>query len=429
MDKETAIAQLNAATKQERLEAARALKKHIDSGQIRTLPDEGYTNNHVHTTYSYSPYSPAKAVYMAVLNGLSTVGIIDHDAIGGAEEFIAAGEIFGIATTIGFEIRTDWSDTRLRGRRINNPDQVSSAYICAHGLPHGSIAKADAYLRNIRQARDKRSKKIVGNINGIAQPLGISIDFETDVLPLSFAHDGGGVTERHLLSALTNKMMKKFGKGQRMVDVLCGSFGIELGVSQLAYLTDEGNEMYAYDLLNVFKSILIKDIYVDATRDEIVSVQSAVDFIKEVGAIPSYCYLGDVGQSPTGDKKAQKFEDDYLEDVLETARDIGFSAIAYMPSRNTMAQLERIMKLCDEYGFMQISGEDINQPRQSFICKQLSEPAFAHLTDTTWALTGHEMAASKDLKNGMFADGKKLGREELAGRIEKYKQIGLGNIE
>jgi len=263
MDKETAIAQLNAATKQERLEAARALKKHIDSGQIRTLPDEGYTNNHVHTTYSYSPYSPAKAVYMAVLNGLSTVGIIDHDAIGGAEEFIAAGEIFGIATTIGFEIRTDWSDTRLRGRRINNPDQVSSAYICAHGLPHGSIAKADAYLRNIRQARDKRSKKIVGNINGIAQPLGISIDFETDVLPLSFAHDGGGVTERHLLSALTNKMMKKFGKGQRMVDVLCGSFGIELGVSQLAYLTDEGNEMYAYDLLNVFKSILIKDIYVE----------------------------------------------------------------------------------------------------------------------------------------------------------------------
>ena len=150
-----------------------------------------------------------------------------------------------------------------------------------------------------------------------------------------------------------------------------------------------------------------------------------LEFIKSIGAIPSYCYLGDVGESPTGDKKAQKFEDDYLEEVIAECRDIGFDAIAYMPTRNTTQQLERVMELCTKYGFMQISGEDINQPRQSFICEKLSEPMFAHLTDSTWALVGHEKAATKDIKNAMFADGRRLSTEELKQRIEKYKRIGL----
>lgn len=199
--------------------------------------------------------------------------------------------------------------------------------------------------------------------------------------------------------------------------------GIQIGAKSMEYLSDDSNAMYEYDLLNVLKSSFIADIYVDANASEAIPVQQAVDFIREIGAIPSYCYLGDVGESPTGDKKAQKFEDDYLEEVLQTAKEIGFQAIAYMPSRNTMEQLQRVMALCDEYGFMQISGEDINQPRQSFICKQLKDPVFAHLTDTTWALVGHEKAATEDQTGGMFADGKLLSKDELQERIQKYKAI------
>jgi len=39
---------------------------------------------------------------------------------------------------------------------------------------------------------------------------------------------------------------------------------------------------------------------------------------------------------------------------------------------------------------MEISGEDINSPRQSFICKALDDPAFSNLADSTWALIRHE---------------------------------------
>ena len=419
------IDRLNAQTKEQRLEALRALKALIDSGYIKVPERQSYTNNHVHTTYSFSPYSPTKAVWMALMSGLSTVGIIDHDAINGAPEFIEAGEILGLPTTIGFEMRTDWTGTALNGKRINNPDQVSSAYICAHGLPHTQIQNADAYLKTIRTAREKRSRAMTGNINAIMQPHGLAIDFDADVLTISCAADGGEVTERHILFALVNKLIDTIGKGQPLIVFLEESLGLKLNGTQKALLNDVQCDIYAYDVLNVFKGSFVSRIFIDAPPEETPDVRDVIKAVKALGAIPSYCYLGDVAASPTGDKKAQTFEDAYLEDVFIAAKDIGFDAIAYMPSRNTPEQLERVMALCDKYGFMQISGEDINQPRQSFICKQLMEPQYKHLIDTTWALVGHEKAATKDLKNAMFADGAHLSPAQMKERIEKYKKIGL----
>ncbi len=87
------------------------------------------------------------------------------------------------------------------------------------------------------------------------------------------------------------------------------------------------------------------------------------------------------------------------------------------------------MALCDERGFMQISGEDINQSRQSFVCKQLKDARFAHLVDTTWALVGHEKAATRDLGQGMFAGDAKPSLREMQALIQKYKSIGLNGAE
>ena len=86
-----------------------------------------YVNNHIHTTYSFSPYTPAMAVEMAKMNGLETAGCMDHDSAGGSWEFIEAGKKYGMPVTVGVECRVDMSKTPLNGRRINNPDQDSVA--------------------------------------------------------------------------------------------------------------------------------------------------------------------------------------------------------------------------------------------------------------------------------------------------------------
>ena len=94
--------------------------------------------------------------------------------------------------------------------------------------------------------------------------------------------------------------------------------------------------------------------------------------------------------SPTGDKKPQKFEDEYLDELIAYMDRIDVHAVTFMPSRNTAEQLDRLMKLCERYNMKQISGEDINSPSQSFICKQLAEPKFAHLVDAAWELVHRE---------------------------------------
>ena len=62
----------------------------------------------------------------------------------------------------------------------------------------------------------------------------------------------------------------------------------------------------------------------------------------------------------------------------------------YMPTRNTQTQIERLRKLCERYGMMQITGEDINSPRQSFIIQKMKEEQFSNLIENTWRLIDHE---------------------------------------
>lgn len=344
-----------------------------------------YINNHIHTTYSFSPYSPTAAVYAARMEGLCTAGIIDHDSISGAREFLEAAKLVDIPVTIGMECRATMAGTRLQGRRTNNPDQVGVSYMTIQSVPHDQIDRLNAFFAPYRAARDVRNRQMIEKINAL---LGEDLDYDRDVLPLSMHHEGGGVTERHLMYALAQKMVARAGKGQGMVEYLA-SIGLTLSEKQKAQMLDTAYPFYEYDLLGILKSAFVPQIYVDAT-DECPTVAALVDLCREIDAYLCYAYLGDVGDSVTGDKKAQKFEDDYLEDVFECLKETGVKAVTYMPTRNTPAQLKRLRGLCEQYGMFQISGEDINSPRQSFVIRAMEDPQFQNLIDATWQLIEHE---------------------------------------
>lgn len=420
------IERLNADTKEERLNALKELRRMADAGLIPEPQRLSDTNNHVHTTYSFSPYSPTAAVYKAYKTGLVTVGIIDHDSIAGAREFIEAGEIMGITTTVGCEVRVSFADTPLNGRVLNNPDEDTVAYIALHGVPHNNIEKLDAFLSEIREARNRRNAKQVDNLNKITAPYGIKLSFENDVLPISMSAQGGSVTERHILYALSLKLIEKYGRGEALIRFLENDMGFDLSPKAKQKLSDTDDEYYAYSVLNVLKSDLNPRMFIKGGADSL-PVKEVVAFAREIGAIPTYCYLGDVEESVTGDKKAQKFEDDCLDEIFEQAKELGFEAIAYMPSRNTEAQLDRVMQKCAEYGFMEISGEDINQPSQSFICLKMRDPKYSHLADSAWALVGHERAAGQNPENSIYSDATKQKHPDMGARIKAYKELGMRN--
>ena len=372
---------LNAPTKQERLEN---LAKILPQTQFPPMVDV-YINNHIHTTYSFSPYSPTAAVYAARMEGLCTAGIIDHDSISGAEEFLEAAKLIGMPVTIGMEARISMDGTRLEGRRTNNPDQEGVSYMTIQSVPHDKIQRLTEFFRPYRQARHERNRKMVAKINEL---LNLDMDYERDVLPLSQASEEGGVTERHLMYALAMRLMKEVGRGEAMINKL-SEMGLTLSEKQKKQMMDMEYPFYAYDLLGILKGAFVPQIFIPAT-DECPKLPEVVALCREVDAYLCYAYLGDVGDSVTGDKKAQKFEDDYLEDVFLCLEEEGVKSVTYMPTRNTPAQLDRLRSLCRQYGMFEISGEDINTPRQSFVIRAMEDPKFANLIEATWKLIEHE---------------------------------------
>ncbi len=386
---------------------------------VNCVSDSPYVNNHIHTTYSFSPYTPASAVYTAAMAGLSTAGIMDHDSVGGIREFKRAGAIIGMPVTSGFECRVSVKGTALEGRRLNNPDQVSCSYVAMHGIPEGSIDEAERILAPLRERRNERNRKMCENINAVTAEYGLTIDFTQDVLPLSMADRGGSVTERHVLFALVKKLTATYPDRHEAVPTLAKLCGMSGTALKMKSLIDAPDNFYEYDILGILKSSLISNIYVDADT-ELMHIGDFVKLASHLGAVSAYPYLGDVTASVTGDKKAQKFEDSYLEEVFDLLREYKFNAVTYMPARNTPEQLTRVMSLCRDYGFFQISGEDVNSPRQSFICTAAAKPEFAHLTDATYALIGHERVASANAADAMFSERSVAAYPSLDERIKYF---------
>ena len=351
MDRE--IEFLNAKTAEERIANLKTLLAE-EKEKPEVLPQ--FANNHIHTTFSFSPYSPTAAVWAARRAGLPTAGIMDHDSISGAAEFREAAKLAGVGSTCGIEMRIDYSDSPFPGRRLNNPDQDGVAYMTFHSIKARYFDRVREFLKPHVELRNERNRKELENIN---RALNLHLDFDRDVVPLSQYENGGSITERHLFYATAKAVIP------------------------------DGSEDEQYKLLGKYKSGLNKEIFIPA-KEELITLKEAIAFADEIDAYLCYAYLGDVGASPTGDKAAAKYEDDYLEELMEFLSDAGIKAITYMPSRNTAEQLDRLMKLCDKYNMMQISGEDINQPSQSFICKELADPRFAHLVDAAWNLVKRE---------------------------------------
>ena len=380
-------------------------------------------NNHIHTTYSFSPYSPTAAVYFARSAGLCTCGLMDHDSIAGAEEFLAAAKAAHMGATIGMECRASFLDTPFGGRKLNNPDQKGIVYMTLHGVPHDRAAELNALYAPYREKRNVRNRKMVDAINGMMGKYGVTIDFEKDVLPLSNFSKGGSVTERHLSSALAYRLLEVVGRGEKLVKFIKDELKLPISGKIEGYLLDEDNPHMMYDLLGWIKSQLISRFYIDAT-DECPDVRELLALSERMGAISAYAYLGDVGDSVTGDKKAQKFEDDFLDELIEYVAGLGFRAITYMPSRNTRSQLSRIRGLCEKYGLFQISGEDINQPRQSFVCEAQRDPEFANLYEATWALIAHEWRATEDPQDGLFSARSIEKWPDLNERVRAFARFG-----
>lgn len=412
-----------------------ALRRWLDSGQdLPPLTRE--SNNHIHTIYSFSPYTPTMACRRGREAGLQVVGSVDHDSVAAAGEMRDAGAILGMGVVTGFECRVmlhsadEVAQGRapFAGRKLNNPDSAGVAYMTVQAIPAHARQQAEDFLLPIRAARRERTRRMTERANEVLAALGAAtLSFEDDVMGISQFASGGTVTERHLLYAMSQSLIACFGRGESLTDGL-QEMGVAIPGALRDVLADPENRFLAHDLLGLLKAEYLERFYIQPERTadggELPDARTVVDFALRIGAIPCYAYLGDVSASPTGDKKAEAFEDAYLDELVAHLGTLGFPAITFMPPRNTAAQLERVSQLADAHDMVQVSGVDINQPRQVFSCPQLAEPRFAHLNDSTWALVAHEVLSEQDPRRGLLHPENPMAGLPLSERITAYGELG-----
>jgi hypothetical protein len=293
------------------------------------------------------------------------------------------------------------------------------------GIPRQAVKRTQEFLAPLRAERLKRTRAMTVSANALLLDAGLcEIDFDRDVSAKSKYDEGGGITERHLLKAAADKIILKFGKGHELIEGLKSKMGITIPPRQIAMFTDADNPHYIYDLLGILKIEFLSKVFIQPDEEECIPAEKVTAFAQSVAAIPAYAYLGDVGESPTGDKRAEKFEDDYIEELFAEISRLGYRAITYMPPRNTQKQLRNLRRLSAEWGFMEISGVDINSSRQSFNCPEVLKKEFRHLLDTTWALIAHERLASLDERYGLFSAANPISSMSLSERLAFYTGLG-----
>jgi predicted metal-dependent phosphoesterase TrpH len=105
---------------------------------------------HVHTSYSDGLLRPAEMVQRARTEGLSAIGIVDHDSIDGIEEAKEEGGRAGVEIVPGVELSSQYNgkDVHILGYYFNPR--------CRN--------LAD-YLKMFREERHKRAEKMIRNLN------------------------------------------------------------------------------------------------------------------------------------------------------------------------------------------------------------------------------------------------------------------------
>ncbi|MBD3343625.1 MAG: PHP domain-containing protein [Chitinivibrionales bacterium] len=137
---------------------------------------------HTHSNESDGSYSVEDLVAFAVQQGLTALGLTDHDTTAGLERFVRAAQAQGITPFPGVEISAEWKS--------------GNCHIVGYGVSPG-YALLEKMLQETRDSRDFRNERIICKLN----EAGVDISLE-EVSSLA----GGDVVSR---PHMARKMLEK----------------------------------------------------------------------------------------------------------------------------------------------------------------------------------------------------------------------------
>ena len=188
----------------------KAALRELVKGLPNALPGSN-VNMHFHSFFSCNAlgYSPTRIAWEARKAGLYAAGLCDFDVLDALEEFLAAGLMLGLRSTVNLETRAYMKE--YAAVDLNSPGEPGITYVMGAGFarqPEGGSA-AHRTLAGFRDKARQRNVALVDRIN--ARLPEIAVSYEKDVLSLTPAQTA---TERHIVRAYVNRAGSHFQAGQ-----------------------------------------------------------------------------------------------------------------------------------------------------------------------------------------------------------------------
>ena len=316
-------------------------------------------NMHFHSFFSFNSmgWSPSRIAWESKKAGLYAAGLCDFDVLDGQDEFLQAGELFGLRTTVNLETRAFLNE--YADKEINSPGEPGVTYVMGAGfskdLTDSSLSPEN--LSYYKQKATDRNKALIDRINPHVKE--IAIDYESEVLPLT---PKNGATERHIISAYVNKAFNVFKDKDALVEFWC-----TLLSSTPDTVKDLLEDVPSFE--GIVRNALAKRGgvgYVQPSKETFPSVDDFIDWVLSYQAIPMTTWL-DGTSSGEADGQA----------MLECMAAKGAIALNIIPDRNwniadaqtkkiKQANLKDIIETADRMDLPINIGTEMNKLGQPF---------------------------------------------------------------
>ncbi len=358
--------QLNSFDATERARALALLAEKAASGEISCQAPRDWVNLHCHSFYSYSGYdfSPSAIAWMGKKLGLSMLGLVDFDVLDGVEEFHNAGRLLGIKTIAGMETRAYIPS--FSTREINSPGEPGITYHMASGFINGDIpAGAQDVANDLVNGAKARNLQLLGAVNPFLAP--VELDYDQDVLPLT---PNGNATERHICQAYENKAEEIFPDADKRA-----AFWTE----KLGDCPDNSPKLQGLIRSKTMKRGGVG--YQQPEEDTFPLMTAINDYALATKALPTITWLDGTTQGETD-----------IGELLDLHQAAGAAILNIVPDRNwniadeatkktKVANLYKIVELCNERELPIIVGTELNAPGLKFV-DDFDAPELAPVVDS-----------------------------------------------
>ena len=369
-----------------------------------TLPDSekksDAVNIQAHTVYSFSPYTPTMAAYMAYKFDLRVAGILDNYTVAGAKEFIEACKILNLTYSVGVEMRADFCDP-----------VTPYANVALFGIAQKYFAPLKKMLVPYRDKRRENVDITLEAVNKKVNAYGISIDFKKDIKPLVQEV----LLSKYVYFALAKKIIEKFGEGERSCVFLVEDLKMELTETEVGLLRDVTNPYIVYDMANI-----ISDNYtVFHTFKNYPSPEEVIKIGHDVGAICSYEYVIKRGKTKMSDEERIA----YNHSLIKRLKDTGFDAVSFDPSGFSAEVLEDFKKLLKVNELLPLNLTRVEFPRRRFDCSCSDKELKKDMTDAVYAIVGSEICENSKANQG-FVSSEDVSLSGFEERVALFSKIG-----